>query len=116
MEAGDLEIEARWLTDSAGRRPGIWIALQNGILLPMPFLYQWVDLQNGDRAALGREGKMKIGHLPPAFYQFCNVTMNDLIALELAGVLPAEAICGGGTLAAGGTLRLLVPEPNRTGK
>lgn len=112
-EAGDVEVEASWLPDAKGRERGSWIAVQNGLLLPMPFLYQWIDLQNGDRAALGREGKMKIGHLPPASYQFCNVTMNDLIAFQLTGALPSAAVCAGGVLAAGGTLRLKVPEPSR---
>lgn len=113
-EAGDVEVEAPWLPEAKGRERGMWIAVQNGILLPMPFLYQWVDLQNGDRTALGREGKIKIGHLPPASYQFCNVTMNDLIAFQLTGSMPPGAVCAAGALATGGTLRLKVPEPRRS--
>ncbi len=115
-EAGDVEVEAPWLPEAKGRERGMWIAVQNGILLPMPFLYQWVDLQNGDRTALGREGKIKIGQLPPAAYQFCNVTMTDLIAFQLTGAMPSGAVCAGGTLAAGGTLRLKVPKPRRSGE
>lgn len=111
-EAGDVEVEAPWQPEAKGRERGMWIAVQNGILLPMPFLYQWVELQNGDRTALGREGRMKIGQLPPAVYQFCNVTMADLIAYQVTGALPAGAVCGGGALAAGGTLRLKVPKPS----
>lgn len=114
-EAGDVEVEASWVADAKGRERGTWIAVQNGIPLSMPFLYQWVDLQDGDRTALGREGKMRIGHLPPASYQFCNVSPNDLIAFELTGSLPPGAACAGGVLAAGGTLRLEVPKPARPG-
>ncbi|HEV7671794.1 MAG TPA: carboxypeptidase-like regulatory domain-containing protein [Thermoanaerobaculia bacterium] len=115
-EAGDVEIEAPWMIEAKGRERGMWIAVQNGILLPMPFLFQWVDLQNGDRTALVREGKMKIGHLPPASYQFCNLTMTDLIAFQLTGTFPPGAVCAGGALAAGGTLRLEVPKPQRSGE
>lgn len=114
-EAGDVEVEASWVPDAKGRERGMWIAVQNGMLLPMPFLFQWVDLQNGDRTALGREGKIRIGHLPPASYQFCNLTMTDLISFQLTGTLPPGAVCAGGVLAAGGTLRLEVPKPTRAG-
>ena len=115
-ESGDLEIEATWLPEAKGRERGTWLAVQNGLLLPMPFLYQWIELQNGDRTALGREGNLKIGQLPPGAYQFCNVTATDLIAFELTGSLPPGAVCAEGALLAGGTLRLEVPAPKRSGK
>ncbi len=115
-EAGEVEVEAPWVPDAKGNERGMWIAVQNGILLPTTVLWQWVDLQNGDRTTLGREGKVKIGQLAPAAYQFCNLTMTDLISFQLTGVLPPGAVCAGGDLAAGGTLRLKVPEPKRSGE
>ncbi len=115
-EAGEVEVEAPWVPDAKGGERGTWIAVQNGILLPAPVLWQWVDLQNGDRAALGREGRVKIGQLAPAAYQFCNLTMTDLIAFQLTGALSPEAACAAGVLVAGGTLRLKIPKPERPGE
>lgn len=103
QEGGELEILVPEKSEVFEKEEITLLVLQNGILLPTPFLNRWA-LGHGRDLLI--PGKFSVGDLAPGEYRACLASRAVLASWQASGWTAPLARCVSGQLTAGGSLRL----------